>query len=72
MQRCPNQWGDSTVLELTAAGLAVRVANEYVQVTRPADRRTTVRPDVRVEVTAADFFAGRDLVLARCAESATC
>lgn len=61
----PNQWGDSTVLELPAAGLAVRVANQYVQVTRASDRRTTIRPDVRVELTAADFFAGRDPVLAR-------
>jgi hypothetical protein len=61
----PNQWGDSTVLELPVAGLAVRVANQYVQVTRPADRRATITPDVRVDLTAADFFAGRDPVLAR-------
>jgi Peptidase family S41 len=61
----PNQWGDSTVLELRSAGLAVRVANQYVQVTKPGDRRPTIRPDVHVEPTAADFFAGRDPVLAR-------
>ena len=60
----PNQWGDSTVLELASAGLAVRVANQYVQVTKASDRRVTVRPHVRVEPTSADFFAGRDPVLA--------
>ena len=61
----PNQWGDSTVLDLTAAGLAVRIANQYVQVTKSSDRRATIEPDVRVDLTAADFFAGRDPVLAR-------
>ncbi len=61
----PNQWGDSTVLELPAAGLAVRVANQYVQVTKASDRRATIRPDIQVDLTAADFFAGRDPVLAR-------
>ena len=61
----PNQWGDSTVLELSSAGLAVRVANQFVQVTKAGDRRVTIRPHVRVEPTAADFFAGRDPVLAR-------
>jgi hypothetical protein len=61
----PNQWGDNTVIELPRAGLALRLANQYVQVTRADDVRTTIEPDVRVELTAADFFAGRDPVLAR-------
>jgi hypothetical protein len=61
----PNQWGDNTLIELPVSGLVLRLANQYVQVTRPGDRRQTIRPDVRVELTAADFFAGRDPVLAR-------
>jgi hypothetical protein len=61
----PNQWGDNTVIDLPRAGLALRLANQYVQVTRADDVRTTIEPDVRVDLTAADFFAGRDPVLAR-------
>jgi hypothetical protein len=61
----PNQWGDATVLELPLSGLGVRVASRYVQVTRAGDRRATIAPDDRVDLTAADFFAGRDPVLAR-------
>ena len=61
----PNQWGDNTVIELPVAGLALRLANQYVVVTDEKDVRVTIPPDVRVELTAADFFAGRDPVLAR-------
>jgi hypothetical protein len=61
----PNQWGDNTVIELPVAGLALRLANQYVVVTDEQDVRVTIQPDVRVELTAADFFAGRDPVLAR-------
>ena len=61
----PNQWGDNTVIELPVAGLALRLANQYVVVTDEQDVRATIQPDVRVELTAADFFAGRDPVLAR-------
>ena len=61
----PNQWGDNTVIELPVAGLALRLANQYVVVTDEKDVRVTIQPDVRVELTAADFFAGRDPVLAR-------
>ncbi len=61
----PNQWGDNTVIELPVAGLALRLANQYVLVTREDDLRATIEPDVRVDLTAADFFAGRDPVLAR-------
>jgi Peptidase family S41 len=61
----PNQWGDNTVIELPVAGLALRLANQYVVVTEENDVRATIQPDVRVELTAADFFAGRDPVLAR-------
>jgi hypothetical protein len=53
------------VIELPAAGLALRLANEYVVVTDGDDVRATIEPDVRVDLSAADFFAGRDPVLAR-------
>jgi hypothetical protein len=60
----PNQWGDSAPVELPAVGLTVHVAVQDVQAV-PGDGRVAVTPDVPVEATAADFFAGRDPVLAR-------
>ena len=60
----PNQWGDSAPVELPSVGLTVHVAVEDVQAV-PSDRRLAVEPDMPVVLTAADFFAGRDPVLAR-------
>jgi C-terminal processing protease CtpA/Prc len=60
----PNQWGDSAPVDVPSLGLTVHVAVEDVQAV-PADRRLAVVPDVPVALTAADFFAGRDPVLAR-------
>jgi len=62
----PNQWGDNELIELPRVGLTVRVAKSYWVYGRgPRDRRVAVVPDIRVTMTAADFFAGRDPVLAR-------
>ena len=61
----PNQWGDSRTIVLPRAGLAVHVALYYVEVAPPLGTRSSTVPDVPVEATAADFFAGRDPVLAR-------
>jgi C-terminal processing protease CtpA/Prc len=60
----PNQWGDAAQVALPSLGLTVHVALQAVEVV-PDDRRLEVRPDVPAEPTAADFFAGRDPVLAR-------
>ena len=59
----PNQWGDSTATRLPDSGWEVSVAPQYV-VAVPGDERTTVAPEIAVAWTAADFFAGRDPVLA--------
>jgi hypothetical protein len=59
----PNQWGDATAEELPNIGLKYYIATVYVEVTTPDDRRVTVEPDVRVELSSADWFAGRDPVL---------
>jgi len=62
----PNQWGDNELVELPRAGLTIRVASSYWVYGRgPNDPRVAVAPDVAVNMTAADFFAGRDPVLAR-------
>jgi hypothetical protein len=61
----PSQWGDATAIMLERAGLTVHVATSYWEFGPPGDTRTETPVDVRVEPTAADFFAGRDPVLAR-------
>jgi dienelactone hydrolase len=66
----PNQWGDGTRVTLPATGWDVQIANQYVQVTTRSDTRTAVEPDVRVLLRAADFFAGRDPVLAAALKAA--
>jgi hypothetical protein len=61
----PNLWGDAELVELPQVGLTVRVAALYWEFADPGDKRLAVVPDVRVPLSAADFFAGRDPVLAR-------
>jgi hypothetical protein len=61
----PSQWGDSIAIMLERAGLTVHVATAYWEFGPPGDKRQETPVDVRVEPTAADFFAGRDPVLAR-------
>jgi hypothetical protein len=61
----PSQWGDSIAIMLEHAGLTVHVATAYWEFGPPGDKRQETPVDVRVEPTAADFFAGRDPVLAR-------
>ncbi len=61
----PNQWGDSVVIPLEHAGLTLRVATVYWEFGPPGDTRAETPVDVAVGLTAADFFAGRDPVLAR-------
>lgn len=61
----PSQWGDSIAIMLERTGLTVHVATVYWEFGPPGDKRKETPVDVRVEPTAADFFAGRDPVLAR-------
>jgi hypothetical protein len=60
-----NQYGDATTFALPSTGLNVYVATEYVVRGTPKDRRLAIAPDIRVELTSTDYFAGRDPVLAR-------
>ena len=61
----PSQWGDSIAIMLEHTGLTVHVATAYWEFGPPGDKRQETPVDVRVEPTAADFFAGRDPALAR-------
>ncbi len=61
----PNLYGDSAALQLPESGWNVHVATVYWLKSRAGDRRLAIAPDEPVPYTAADFFAGRDPVLAR-------
>ena len=57
------QWGDSVPVQLPSVGVTVFVATSYVAQGRADDFSVTQEPDVRVELSSADWFAGRDPVL---------
>jgi hypothetical protein len=59
----PNFYSDPVPVQLPAAGLTVQIAGVYWQKSTPDDPRPAIEPDVPVEVSSEDFFAGRDLVL---------
>ena len=60
-----NQYGDPTTIVLPTLGWRVWIATSYQQFGAAKDRRLAVMPDVPVPLTAADYFAARDPVLAR-------
>jgi hypothetical protein len=59
----PNNYGDAQEIQLPTLGVSVFTPTQWVEVT-PGDSRLAVEPDVAVPLTAADYFAGRDRVLA--------
>jgi C-terminal processing protease CtpA/Prc len=59
----PNNYGDAQDVELPTLGVSVFLPTQWVEVV-PGDARLSVEPDVPVPLTAADYFAGRDAVLA--------
>jgi C-terminal processing protease CtpA/Prc/outer membrane murein-binding lipoprotein Lpp len=61
----PNLYGDPSSRRLPVTGWNVHAATVYWEGSEPGDARLTLEPDLRVPLTAADFFAGRDPVLER-------
>jgi hypothetical protein len=59
----PNHYSDTDPVKLPVTGWTVRVPRIH-WVKMPGRRGLTLEPDVRVELKARDFFAGRDPVLA--------
>ena len=60
----PSQWGDFGPFVLPNVGLEVLVATQYIERGRDGDTRAALEPHVRVELSSADWLAGRDPVLA--------
>lgn len=58
----PSQWGDSAPIPMPSLGINAYTAVEFVGSLE--DTRLATYPDVPVAMSAADFFAGRDPVLA--------
>jgi dienelactone hydrolase len=59
----PNLYGDTANGVLPASGVDLRVATIYWQMSTANDPRIGTAPDVSVDLTSTDFFAGRDPVL---------
>lgn len=59
----PNLYGDPVPVELPAMGWTAQVAGVYWEKSTPDDLRVAIEPDVRVDLSSEDFFAGRDPVL---------
>ena len=54
-------YGDTVPVLLVEPGWMVHIAGRYHERKRgPRDRRLAVEPDVRIELTSAQYFAGRD------------
>jgi hypothetical protein len=59
-------YGDTTPVRLESTGWQVYIAERYHERKRgPNDARLAVEPDIRIDVTSAQYFARRDPVLAR-------
>ena len=59
-------YGDTFPLTLPTAGWTVHIAARYHERKKgPRDHRLAVEPDVRVDLTSSQYFAGLDPVLAR-------
>lgn len=59
----PNLYGDTVDVALPETGWSAQVAAIYWELAAPDDPRPAFEPDVRVELTSADFLARRDPVL---------
>jgi hypothetical protein len=59
----PNLFGDTRPVTLPDSGQILRMAARYWERSTSDDMRITIEPEIRAELTADDYFAGRDPVL---------
>ncbi|MCE9622442.1 MAG: hypothetical protein K8R99_08870 [Actinomycetia bacterium] len=59
----PNLYADVRPVELPSSGIRVNVSSSYYDFASPDDPRTAIEPDIPVELSSADYFAGFDPVL---------
>lgn len=58
-----NQYGDESAFVLPYSGVSGIVSGARWQLSHPWDQRRSIAPQVPVQLTAADYFAGKDPVL---------
>ncbi len=56
----PNQYGDAVQVRLEHSGLVLRIAPIHQVKSEPDDPRITIEPDIRVELSSADYFGDVD------------
>jgi hypothetical protein len=59
----PNLYGDTRPVALPASGQTLYMAARYWERSTPDDTRITIEPDIPVDLSSDDYFAGRDPVL---------
>jgi len=59
----PNLYGDARPIDLPYGPHDLYLATRYWQRSTPDDTRITIEPSIRVGLSSADYFAGRDPVL---------
>jgi hypothetical protein len=59
----PNLYGDTRPVDLEATGQTLYMATRYWERSTPDDERLTIEPDISVDLSSEDYFAGRDPVL---------
>ena len=58
-----NQWGDESMFVLPYSGITGAFAGVRWQLSHPWDKRRSIAPHVPVQLTAADYFGGKDPAL---------
>lgn len=61
---CCNLYGDPTLVLLPYSGISGELTAVKWNLSTPSDKRKEMSPEVPVQLTASDFFGGRDPVLA--------
>ena len=59
----PNVYADVRPVNLTSSGIKVNVSSRYYDFASPNDPRPWIEPDIPVELSSADYFAGLDSIL---------
>jgi hypothetical protein len=59
----PNQYGDPVAVRLPATGWTVHVAGVYWEKSDADDPRVAIEPDIPLDLSSEDYFAGRDPAL---------
>ncbi len=59
----PNLYADVRSVNLPSSGIKVNVSSRYYDFASPDDLRPWIEPDIPVELSSADYFAGFDPVL---------